>query len=100
MRSGGDLSGSFGILPGRLDLEGRISVLYYQLDLQPVLQEGVSLGMQAGARYRFADGVMAHLLVEENVNRFFPSSLRVIAMLDLAAGGGAAGAGTLGGGAR
>lgn len=82
-RAGGDVWARYDLVPERLDVEARVSVVAFELDLQPALQDGVTLGLQGGARYRFADNVAAHLLVEENVNRFFPSALRVIALLDL-----------------
>lgn len=62
---------------------GRVSVVDFDEDLLASL-EGVTFGVQAGATYAFAKGVALKVLGEHNSNRFYPSQLRLIAVLDLA----------------
>jgi hypothetical protein len=51
-------------------------------DIRPV-DRADSFGVQAGLRISPLRGIVVHGLVEENVNRLYPSQLRVLAMLDL-----------------
>jgi hypothetical protein len=85
LKAGGDLSGrilAFGDWLYGLVFDGRISYVYFHDDLRPI-DSAHSFGMQLGARYTFVRGVTLHLLVEENVNHFYASQFRALAMLDL-----------------
>jgi hypothetical protein len=55
-----------------------------QSPLPPVIVEGDSFGFQLGARFQLARGILLHLLVEDNINQFYSTQLRVFALLDLA----------------
>ena len=81
-RFGGDASGRLR-LTRWLETEGRLTLHRFDEDLIAGLK-GTTYGAQAGARWIMADGIALHLLVEENVNRFYSSQLRVFAILDLA----------------
>jgi hypothetical protein len=83
--AGVDLSGRvrlFGDPVDGLFAEARISYAHFADDLRP-LDHADSLGMQGGLRYTVTPGVTLHALVEENVNRLYPSQLRALALLDL-----------------
>lgn len=86
---GGLRTGADGLLLtsiGRVDLEARLSLLYFRSDLEPDRQHGVAFGAQAGARYAFARGVLGHLVLEENLNRLVGRETRALAILDLTLG--------------
>ena len=70
----------------RVDVEARLSLLYFQSDLEPERQEGLAFGAQGGARFQFARGVFGHLVIEENANRLVGRETRALAILDLALG--------------
>lgn len=81
-RAGGDASGRWRAT-ARVALEGRLSLIRFRDDLLADAA-GVSFGAQAGARWILGDGIVLHLLAEENVNRQDASQFRLIAVLDLA----------------
>jgi hypothetical protein len=87
LKAGGDLSGralALGDWRYGLVIDGRLSYVYFRDDARPDISGGAhSFGAQLGARYTFVRGVTLHLLVEENVNRFYASQFRALAMLDL-----------------
>ncbi len=70
----------------RVDLEARLSLLYFESDLETDRQHGLAFGAQAGARFQFARGVSGHLLLEENLNRLVGRETRALAILDLTLG--------------
>lgn len=84
---GGRRTGGYGFVRWRLDAEWdiatRLSVIDFDEDLIDNL-DGTSYGGQLGATYRVAPGIGLHFTVEENVNRFYDSQLRIIGILDLA----------------
>lgn len=82
LRAGGDLSGRWR-LRRDLELEGRVTVIAFDEDSLEDL-DGVTFGAQGGGRWQLAEGIALHLLVEENINRFYTSQLRIIGILDLA----------------
>jgi hypothetical protein len=84
LRAGGDLSGRYQLAVDRLEVEGRLTLLRFEPDIERQKSfPSTSFGVQAGARYRMADGVRLHLLVEENNNAYYNYQLRAIALLDL-----------------
>jgi hypothetical protein len=62
--------------------EGRVSFVHFQDDARTI-DHADSFGLQAGLRYTFLRGLTVHLAVEENVNRFYASQFRALALLDL-----------------
>lgn len=84
-RAGAELSTRirlWGDLIDGLFAEGRMSYSGFRDDIRPV-DRADSFGVQAGLRISPLRGIVVHGLVEENVNRLYPSQLRVLAMLDL-----------------
>lgn len=71
-----------GVRAGSVFAEGRLSYASFRDDSRPTDQAD-SFGVQGGLRWTPLDGVSVHGLVEENVNRLYPSQLRVLALLDL-----------------
>ncbi|MCS6912985.1 MAG: hypothetical protein RMK29_18345 [Myxococcales bacterium] len=99
LRTGADASGRLMLLRDHLGLEGRLTYMYWT-DGGRAENNTHSLGLQAGARYALTRGVLLHLLVENNINRFYASQLRLVALLDLSyylggSSGGAAPAGLM-----
>jgi hypothetical protein len=83
-KGGADLSGRYMAVPDRVELEGRVTVINFQPDLQLQNdQHATSLGLQGGVRYAMAKGVDLHVLLEENNNRYYNYQLRALALLDL-----------------
>ncbi len=62
--------------------EGRLSYVHFRDDSRTI-DHADSFGVQAGLRYSFVRGVNLHLVAEENVNRIYPSQLRLLALLDV-----------------
>jgi hypothetical protein len=62
--------------------EARLSYVHFADDSRTV-DHADSFGAQAGLRYSFVKGMTLHVVVEENVNRFYDSQLRLLAILDL-----------------
>ncbi|HZS40754.1 MAG TPA: hypothetical protein VFF06_28170 [Polyangia bacterium] len=94
-KGGVDLSGRFLVLGDWLSglvLDGRISYVHFRDDSRTIVNAD-SLGLQGGVRYSFWRGLTAQLAVEENVNRFYSSQLRVLALLDVSFFLGSRGAG-------
>lgn len=82
LRTGAELSGRLLLLRNTLGLEGRALYLYWADD-QRESNRSHSVALQAGVRYAIVRGVLIHLLAEDNINRFYTTQLRVMAMLDL-----------------
>ena len=68
---------SLGIRAGSVFAEGRLSYASFRDDSRPI-DHADSFGLQAGVRWTPLDGITVHGLVEENVNRFYPSQLRAV----------------------
>lgn len=82
LRAGGDVSGRLMILRNRLGFEGRVLYLYFEDDLQ-IENRSHMVGFQVGSRWAIANGLLLHVFVENNVDRFYSSQLRFMALLDL-----------------
>ena len=78
---GGDLAGRWNLWR-RLSLEGRLSLIDYQGSGE-VSSNGLNFGLQVGARVHFFEGVMLHVLLEDNISRQYKSALRLLGVLDL-----------------
>lgn len=85
-KGGADLYGRlrvFGDWLTGLTVDGRLSYVWFRDDSRTI-DHAHSFGLQAGARYTFFRGLTLHLVIEENVNRFWASQFRALAMLDIA----------------
>ena len=78
---GGDLAGQWDLWR-RLSLEGRLSLIDYQ-GAAEVSTNGLNFGFQVGAKVRFFEGVLLHVLLEDNISRQYHSALRLLGVLDL-----------------
>ncbi len=83
--AGVDLSGRVLVL-GEWDsgvtVEGRLSYVHFADDARAI-DHADSLGVQAGVRYAIARGLTLNVAMEENVNRFYASQFRLLALLDI-----------------
>jgi hypothetical protein len=85
IKAGVDASGRvalYGNLQTGLVAELRVDYVHFQDDSRPI-DHADSFGLQAGLRYSFVRGVTLHVLMEENINRFYDSQLRLLAVLDI-----------------
>jgi hypothetical protein len=85
-RTGADAVGVYRVAKTPLSLEARATLLYVGLPddgVRYAATEVVSGGVAGGGRLLLAQGVSVHLLAEENVNRFYRSQTRVMAVLEL-----------------
>jgi hypothetical protein len=85
IKAGVDASGRvalYGDLYTGLVAEARLDYVHFQDDSRPI-DHADSFGLQTGLRYSFVRGCTLHLLLEENVNRFYDSQLRLLAVLDV-----------------
>lgn len=79
-RAGADAAGRLLLLKNRLGLEGRLTYMHWADDNRGEMD---SVGLQAGARYALARGILLHVLAEDNINRLYYSQVRLVALLDL-----------------
>jgi len=82
LRVGSDVSGRLLVLRNRLGFEGRLLYMYFADDLRPE-QQSHMVGIQAGARWAIVQGLLLHVFLENNIDKFYQSQLRFMAMLDL-----------------
>ncbi len=82
LRAGSDLSGRLLVWRNRLGFEGRLLYLYFADDQKVDLRSHM-FGFQVGARWAIINGLLLHILAENNIDRYYNSQLRVLAMLDL-----------------
>ena len=78
----GDLWGMWAPLPRELELDGRLTVVYIDQDVQPNLY-ATSVGYQLGAKYLIGETAGLSVLVEHNFNRIHTNQFRLFAVLDL-----------------
>ena len=70
-----------------IELEGRLTGYAWHTDLDPTPNGGgVVVGIQAGSRFQLGEGVMLHLLIEDNVGTYYESQFRGLAVLELLGG--------------
>jgi hypothetical protein len=84
-KAGVDLGGRlafYGDLLTGLVGELRLNYVNFRDDSRPI-DHADSFGLSAGLRYSFVRGLTLHLALEENVNRFYDSQFRLLAMLDI-----------------
>ena len=87
------------MLRNRLGFEGRLLYMYFADDMKTDNRSHM-FGMQLGARWAIVSGLLLHVLAENNIDRYYNSQLRLLAMLDLSyllgpSGGGVPPAGLL-----
>lgn len=81
-RAGGDVAGRWALYHDTVSLEGRVLYTYWADELHDSNRShGVAL--QAGVRWAFMRGSLIHVVVEDNIDRFNSSQLRLLATLDL-----------------
>jgi len=78
----GDAGGTFALVPGEWELDGRLTAVSFKDGGQPNLN-GFSFGYQVGGRYLVDTKAAVSLLVEQNFSRLQPSNLRIFAVVDL-----------------
>lgn len=86
-RIGVDLSTRWKVYQELFSLEGRALYAHFEDDARgnPEADRGDSLGLQVGGRLQLGRGVLIHLLVEDNINRYYASQIRVYGLLDVSA---------------
>lgn len=82
LRGSAELAGRVLFLRETLGLEGRLLYTYWA-DPQRIENNAHGFTAQAGIRYAVFHGALIHLLIEENVSRFYASQLRALALVDL-----------------
>jgi len=78
----GDLWGMWAPYPKQLEIDGRLTVVHVDQDLQPNLH-ALSVGYQLGAKYLLGDVAGISVLVEHNFNRIHKNQFRLFAVIDL-----------------
>ena len=81
---GADLSTRIKVFRDLASLEARLTYVHFQDDLR-LTDHADSVGLSVGGRIAFYRGMLLHLMVEDNVNRFYNSQLRFYALLDVTA---------------
>ena len=77
-----DLGGAYRLLDNRLELNGRLTTILFDDQLQKNLN-GTSFGVQFGAQYSPFESTRLHWINELNTNRFEELQFRVFAMIEL-----------------
>ncbi|MDY0005130.1 MAG: hypothetical protein RBU30_27775, partial [Polyangia bacterium] len=70
------------IVPGWLDLEGRLVLAHWRDDLG-LTPRGTTTGLTLGARLSLARQIALHVLLEDNIGTHTQADLRLLALLDL-----------------
>jgi hypothetical protein len=82
-RLGIDVASRMRIYKELASVEGRLTFVHFSDDLRPT-DNGDSFGIQLGARLQLGRGILLHLILEDNINQYYNSQLRLYAVLDLA----------------
>ncbi len=77
-----DVGGRWAIVPREWELDGRITAVSFDDDLQPN-SHAFSFGYQLSGRYLIDKKAAFSLVVEHNMNRIQTQQLRVLALVDL-----------------
>jgi hypothetical protein len=77
-----DVGGRWGLLPGEVELDGRVTAVLFQDGLQENLG-AFSFGYQVGGRYLFNRRAGLQLMVEHNINRLQNHQIRVFVLADV-----------------
>ncbi len=77
-----DVGGAYRLLDNRLQLNGRLTTILFDDQLQENLN-GTSFGVQFGAQYSPVESTRLHWINELNTNRFEELQFRVFAMIEL-----------------
>src|SRR5262249_6773173 len=86
-RLGSDLSTRWGVYRDVVSLEGRALYAHFEDDARGNAEadRGDSIGLQLGGRAALARGILLHVLVEDNISRYYASQFRLYAVLDVTA---------------
>jgi hypothetical protein len=76
-----DTGGRWSAWPGYLDIDGRITTVYFDDELQAGLH-AVSFGYQLGARYLIGKEAAIQFTLEHNINRLQKTQLRAFLLAD------------------
>jgi hypothetical protein len=77
-----DVGGRWGLFPGEVELDGRLTAVLFQDELQENLG-AFSFGYQVGGRYLFDRRAGLQLMVEHNINRLQKHQVRVFLLADV-----------------
>src|SRR6266545_7464666 len=77
-----DLAARWAVRPA-FEREGRLTGYLWRSDLNPINDEGVVLGAQAGGRYQLGPGLRLHVLAEDNFGTFYKAQFRGLAMVEV-----------------
>ncbi|MGB0589533.1 MAG: hypothetical protein ACPGU1_07640 [Myxococcota bacterium] len=77
-----DVGGRWGVVPGEIELDGRMTAVLFQDELQENLG-AFSFGYQVGGRYLFEKRAGLQLMLEHNINRLQKHQLRVFVLADV-----------------
>ncbi len=81
-QAGGDLAGRWALFRDNVSLESRVLYTYYADELRESSRShGVAL--QAGVRWAFIRGALLHVFIEDSIDRYSSSQVRLLASLDL-----------------
>lgn len=82
MRALLDVWGTWGIVPGRWELDARLTGVIFDNDLQPNL-ESAGGGYSLGGRYILDRKFAASLVAEHNFNKLYTSQFRMMVLVDV-----------------
>jgi hypothetical protein len=78
---GADVSSRLAVWRDLASVEGRLTFAHFEDDLRPA-DSADSFGFQVGGRVALGRGILVHLILEDNINRFYNSQLRLYAVVD------------------
>lgn len=95
-RVGLDLATRWKVYKELISVEGRALYAHFEDDARGNAEadRGDSVGLQLGGRVQLAPGLLFHLLVEDNINRYYAGQFRVYGLLDVTGLMGSGGVGT------
>ncbi len=82
LRGGGDVAGRWALYYDTVSLEGRALYTYWA-DRMHENNHSHGVALQAGVRWAFIRGALIHILIEDSIDRFSSSQVRLLATLDL-----------------
>lgn len=83
-QAGGDVAGRWALLRDTVSIESRVLYTYYADELRDSSRSH-GLALQLGVRWAFIRGALLHVFVEDSVDRYSSSQVRLLASLDLSA---------------
>lgn len=83
-QAGGDVAGRYALLRDSVSLESRVLYTYYADELREA-NRSHGAALQAGVRWAFLRGALIHVFIENSIDRYSSSQVRLMASLDLSA---------------